>query len=174
MSKGTIRIIILSLILLTITVIVFGFMAFKTVSQKEELNTQLTTLQESVAQQSSYNKLKRLSEDTVEEREQLQKYFLARGSESNFLNLVESLAPQTGVSLNTNAVKEILDEAGEVSWIEPSFTFSGSRNRVQNFIKILETLPYVLRINSVNVSSKAGGQWEAKVIMQVRVLSYDQ
>jgi hypothetical protein len=174
MSKGTIRIIIFSLIFLAVAMFVFGFMAFKIVSQKEELNIQVTTLQESVAQQSSHNKLKRLSEDTVDEREQLQKYFLAKGSESNFLNLVESLAPQTGVSLKTNSVKEILDEAGEVSWIEPSFTFAGSRNRVQNFIKILETLPYVLRLNSANVTSTAGGQWEVKVTMQVRVLSYDK
>lgn len=173
MSKGTIRIAIFAIILVVVSVSIFSFMVLRVISQGEELSLQINTLQESAAQEDSYYNLQRLADETALEREELQTYFLAKESESiDFLNLVESLAPQVGVSLSTVSLEEVIED-GNVAWVEPTFSFSGSRDRVGNFIKILETLPYVLRISSVDMASNAGSKWEVQVTMQVRVLSYD-
>ncbi len=54
------------------------------------------------------------------------------------------------------------------------FTFSGSRERVLNFIKVLETLPYVLRVNSIEMRALSGTDWEAKISMKLQILNYDE
>jgi hypothetical protein len=53
------------------------------------------------------------------------------------------------------------------------FSFEGSRSRVQNFITILEELPYVLKVITVDIVAADQTRWQAQVTMRVRVLNYD-
>jgi hypothetical protein len=66
------------------------------------------------------------------------------------------------------------DAEDDKQWVEIGFSFEGSRSRVQNFLTILEELPYVTKIIRVNMVATSQSQWQSQVIMRVRVLTYDE
>lgn len=175
MSQSTIRNIIISSILLFVAAGALGLMVYRLLWQGEQLTTQIATLEEERAQESTYYYLLRLSEETLEDRTKLEKRFLLKESDSiDFLNQVEKAAPQAGVLLETDGLESITDPADKSEWIKVRFKFTGSRGRVQQFIKILETLPYVLRLTEATVEERSATEWSASVTMQVRVLAYDE
>jgi len=175
MSKSTLRNLIIAIVLAAISSGVFGLMVYYVFDKGGKLAGQIEVLEASNAQEASFIKSQRLAEDTQVERALLQSYFLARASDSiDFLNKVEALAPTLGISLETKGLENIVDETNNSEWIEAGFSFSGSRDNVQKFIKVLETLPYVARVNEVMLVSKTTTQWTAEVTMQVKVLAYDE
>jgi len=175
MSKTTIRNIIISLILIISATAVFGLMIYQVAGQGSQLNTQIGVLEGEQAREVSYYQLKRIAEETVDDREKLSSHYLFRESDSiDFLNKVEALAPGVGVSLQTKELKLITGEADGTDWVQVGFSFSGSRERVQKFIQVLESLPYVLRVTGIDMSTKSSTEWGVNLTLQVRVLAYDE
>ncbi len=174
MSQSTKRTIGIAIILFTLAVSVFGVMVYQVMARGERLVEQIATLEEQQAQEASYYRLQRIAEDSKADRDQVQSYFLQKESDSiDFLNHVESLAPGAGVVLETNELK-LLTEDGGANWIQATFSFSGSRFNVQNFIQALETLPYVVQLTNVKMEAQSSMLWQASVVMQVQVLTYDK
>jgi hypothetical protein len=175
MSNSTKRNICIAAVLFVFSVAGSGFMVYHVQQQSARLDEQITTLQKNRAQEQTYLRLQGQAEETQADRAQLQQYFLGQGSDSiEFLNLVERLAPQSQVQLTTNALQEITEPSSDAQWVEASFTFSGTRQAVDRFLQILETVPYVSRVTSVALSAQSGSGWQANVVMQVRVLNYDE
>ncbi len=174
MSPSTIRNAIISLISVSLALGVFVFMVYQTGAQGGKLTEQIATLEAQRSQEESYFRLQKIAEETKEERTELQSYFLLNESDSiNFLNNVESLAPKAGVTLQTSNLLLVEDAEDDSQWIEVDFAFSGSKQRVSDFIRVLEELPYVSRLTLVELTASRQSQWEANVTMRVRVLAYD-
>lgn len=175
MTGGTKRTIIVAMILGVSSIGLFGFMAHRVAGQGDRLVVQIAALQEQRAQEASHHNLRRIANESAEDRSLLRNYFLGRESDSiDFLNTVETLAPTVGVSLKTADLKLVSEKDIKQSRIEVTFEFSGDRLHVENFIEILETLPYVSRLQSVSLSAKTIANWEAVVTMHVQVLAYDE
>lgn len=175
MSKSTIRNIIIALILFVSSLIVLGLMVYKINQQGSQLAVQIDALEKEQAQEASHLQLRRIAENTAKDREQLQSYFLSQESDSiNFLNQVEEMAPKIGVELKTSGLETVINSNDNTKWIQAEFSFSGSRERVQRFIKILETFPLVSKIIAAEMSAKSRTEWQANVTMQVQVLKYDE
>ncbi len=174
MSKRTITNFIIAIIFLCVAGGVFGFMVYRVTNQGVLLQEQIIALQTQQAQESSHLRLQRLADETAAQRASLSQYFLARDSDSiDFLNVVETLAPRLGVALTTSGLNEFVDGETQTKWINISFTFLGGEQEVKSFLKVLETLPYVLRVISAEVEAKSPTQWQVDVTMQVQVLSYE-
>jgi hypothetical protein len=175
MSPSTIKITVISVVLFLIAAGGFVFMFIQTQQQGEELVAQLATLNEQRSQEESYFRLRRVAEESVTQREQLSEYFFSSESESiDFLNMVEEIAPAAGVMLETTNLDLIDDTDDGKQWIEIGFLFTGSRSRVQNFLSVLEELPYVNKITKVDMLAADQTKWQARVTMRVRVLNYDE
>jgi len=175
MSPSTIRIIVLSLVLFMVAAGAMAFMLLQSQQQGEQLVAQLATLDEQRAQEESYYRLRRIAEESADDRTQLRSYFFSSESESiDFLNTVERLAPEAGVTLKTDSLNLIEDAKDGTQWVEIGFSFEGSRNRVQNFLTVLEELPYVAKIVTVNMTATNQTKWQSQVTMRVRVLTYDE
>ncbi len=137
------------------------------------LSEQINVLTEQTQQESSLLRLQRLAVDTSEERERLTSHFLLRESDSiSFLSDIESLAPQVGIYLETKGLKQFSDKE-KLNWIEANFDISGSREDVERFVQMLELLPYVSRLTSVDMNAMAEQSWQAAITIQVQLLSYD-
>lgn len=175
MSRGTKRTISIAILFALLATAVFFITAFQVTAKGELLTKQVNALAEQTAQESSYHRLVRLAEETTEEREKLQTYFLEKQGDSiDFLYYVESvLAPQAKVVLETNSLELLEEKETEAAWLRVSFTFSGTRQAVQQFIQILETMPYVEQMTDVQLEAHSSTLWEAVVTMQIRVLAYD-
>jgi|AntRauTorckE6833_2_1112554.scaffolds.fasta_scaffold03102_10 hypothetical protein len=175
MSPSTLKITVVSIVLFIVSTAAFVFMLIQSQQQGEQLVAQLTTLDEQRAQEESYYRLQRIAEESTADRAQLSSYFFSSESESiDFLNMVERLAPEAGVTLETDTLNLVEDAEDDKQWVEIGFSFEGSRSRVQNFLTILEELPYVTKIIRVNMVATSQSQWQSQVIMRVRVLTYDE
>jgi len=175
MNSKTTRMAIVALILVVVSGGVFGLVVYKVLAEGDKLEAQISVLEKEKAREESYFRLQRLAEDTVDDRKQLASYFLERESNSiDFLNRIEALAPQMNVTLKTNGLELLVDKGTDSVWVEASFTFGGTRTQVENFIKMLENLPYTLRVNEVDLMARSSDSWNADVILQVKVLTYDK
>lgn len=176
MSASTKRMVVIALILILVAATVFGLMLHQVIAQSERLYEQISMLEIQNAQEESYYRLLRTAEDSAGDRRLLQQYFLERESDSiDFLNYIETLAPSAGVIIagEKTTLDVVKEKDGTTSWVTASFAFSGTRHNVQNFIQILETLPYVSRSTQVAMQVRAANNWEANVTIQVRVLAYE-
>lgn len=175
MSKKTLRNLIVSVLLLMISAAAFTYMVFELNSKNMLLKEQVIALQTKQAQENSYFKLQRISETSSADRETLAGYFFEQESDSiDFLNAVEALAPQVGISLKTETLVPGGDKKKKESWVLVSFLFTGEYKNVTDFIKILENLPYESQIDSLQLSSREDSGWEARTTMRINVYAYDE
>jgi len=175
MSTATKKVIIAALVFLLATAALFGFMVYQVIGQGALLTQQIDALNKEQEQGNSYNQLLKLAEESVAERALLKSYFLdSNGNGIDLLNSIEAAAPQAGVSLQTESVQLIIDEADDSQWIQATFSVTANRQRVHDFVKVLETLPHVSRVTSVALTSSAPAVWDASIVIQVRVLDYDK
>lgn len=172
MSKSTRKKLMIAFSFLLLTVSVFGLMALQLKDQGDRLQQQVEALAKDQNEHKARALLSETAIRTVDERLDLQNYFLLQEEDSiSFLNYVESLAPQHGVVLSTNSLS-VLDDNGE-KWAEVSFSFSGTREQVQRFVKIMEELPYVIRVISIDLSAQSDTVWEGSVRLIVGLLAYE-
>jgi type II secretory pathway pseudopilin PulG len=173
MSHSTKRTLTIAIILIVLATSVFGVMVYQVRAQGERLTEQIAILAAHNTQKASYDRLEQITNDSQADRAEIQSYFLQKESDSiDFLNHVESLALTGGVALETDSLKDITEKGG-TKWIQATFSFSGNRENVENFIRILETLPYVARVTNIEMGAQSSVLWNAVVVMQVQVLSYD-
>lgn len=167
----------ISLVLFGAAVGTFTFVLFQTQSQGEELVMQIEALDAQRAQEESYFRLLRVAEESRAKRELLQSYFLkSEGDSIYFINTVEALAPDMGVELDTsrNTLETVTDKSNKNQWVDVGVAFSGPEDNVRDFLVVLESLPYVSQIISVNLSAQNSALWKAEVILRVRIFAYDE
>jgi hypothetical protein len=172
MSTKTIRNFAIALVAMLGAGSAFGFMAVQVREEGRMLNAQLEVLGEQEAQESSYMRLQRISEETAEERTKLRSYFLEQEGDSvDLLNYIDSLAVRSGIYLQTKGL-DLADGDRTNKWIKATFTIAGSETQVRQFVEILETLPYVQRMTALTLKAKSSTQWEADVTILVQILNY--
>jgi len=171
MKSKTIQNLILAAIILVITAGGATSLLWFISKNSVVLTEQLNTLKEQNQQEASLLRLQRLAVDTEADREKLASYFLLRESDSIiFLSEIESLAPRFSLELETKALKQFTTE-DKVPWIEASFAVSGTRRNIEQFVQIMETIPYVSRITSVSMEALSLENWRAEVTIQVQLLN---
>lgn len=175
MSKITIRNLIIASTVLLLTTGVFVFMIFQIQAQGRLLVENTKTLNAERLQEDSFYKLQKVADESAGDRGKMVSYFLQEeGDTINFLNQIETLAPQVGVVLKTDSLEKSTDKATGASWVDVSISFSGEEKQVQIFIRVLERLPYLLKITSLDLGAQSNSLWEAKVKLRVFVLTYDK
>ncbi len=149
--------------------------AYVLIGNKEAVLTeQLAAIKINSEREQTHTRLEKIAEESSDDRETLATYFLPHAGESiTFLTLVETLAPKNGVTLKTDSLEEGADKKTKEKWVDAIFVFSGTRENVEQFISILENLPYVSRINSVTITAKTVDDWEAKVTIRVFITNYE-
>jgi hypothetical protein len=168
MSRNTIKHLLISSGCLLLSAGIVFFAVFTIHKEEGTLATQVSVLAEEQSQENTHYRLKKIFEETTVERNQISKYFLRQGSDSiDFLNKVEAIAPQAGVSLRTDSLEEFSDKKTGAKWIIVKFSFSGDQRDTERFVTILEQLPYFSQVTQVTTQSKAPEGWEATVSMRV-------
>lgn len=175
MSKITIRNAILAVILLAVSAGATVYMVFELNAKNILLREQMVALQTKQAQENSFFKMQRVHEESTADREALAKYFFKQESDSiDFLNMVEGLAPKAGVTLKTEGLEQQEDKKAKKTWVLIDFVFSGSYEKVTDFVTILENLPYEAEITSVSLAVEPGSNWVARTTMKINVYTYDE
>lgn len=173
MSKVTLRNFIITLVILLLSLGGAVFFFFQISNNSQLLEQQIAAVADQNTQETALLRLQRIAQTTETDREELSSYFLLRQSDSiAFLSEIERLAPKVGLSLETKSLDQV--SVGGREWIQVNFTVKGSLQDVQNFVQILEIIPYVSKLTSVSMNNTSSNQWEADIVIQVQLLTYDQ
>jgi hypothetical protein len=173
MTKTTLRNLILSLA--TFFVVGGGVLiAFLSVLEgSQTLEQQIEAVAAQNQQEEELLRLQRIAQGSEAERAQLESYFLLRESDSiSFLSEIESIAPTFNLDLETTGLQQVNED--NTNWIQADFSVTGPRSVVQDFVKVLETIPYVSRVKSVRMTGARGENWQASIVIQVQLLSYEK
>jgi Tfp pilus assembly protein PilO len=174
MSRLTTRNLIISIVFLALTLGVFGYGVYFINAANQQLVDQITTLEKNRAQESTMRQLQRIAEESESDRVTLDERFLASEGESiEFLNLVETLARDAGLQIETENLQTTDGDDANSTVLTASFTFTGAYQTVTGFIEVLENLPYLATISTVSLTNENQSQWEASVTMRINIQDYE-
>lgn len=171
MTKTTLRNLIIAVVtfLIVVGAVLVAFLGVLEGSQT--LQQQIEAVAAQNKQEESLLRLQRIAQESETERAELESYFLLRESDSiSFLSEIETLAPKSGLALETTGLQQVAEDNKD--WIQATFSVTGDRLDVQEFISILENIPYVSRVKSVNMNNANVGSWQAIIVIQVQLLKY--
>ncbi|MCA9354372.1 MAG: hypothetical protein KC877_02530 [Candidatus Kaiserbacteria bacterium] len=179
MSPSTIRNIIIASILMVVAAGGFGVMSYQTMAQGKHLESQIEVLAAEQAQEDLFLRLRKIADSSTEDRAALQSFFLdqdkLQSDSIDFLNYVDEIAAGAGVVIGKVEIDTLKARAGaSEEWVQVVFPLSGTRMQVQQFIRLLELLPYVSRVTDVTLEIRSSEQWNANVTMQVKVMAYEE
>jgi hypothetical protein len=168
MSTTTKKILILALIFFIMTIVGTAYLVYAVHNKEQALQTQINMLAEQQQQEESFFRLQRIAEESKKDREILSGSFLAKEGDSiDFLTKIETLAAERGLSFETKGLDEKTEKGSDTRWIEISMTFSGEPTMVEQFISILENLPYISTITELEYKARSKNDWEASLTMQI-------
>lgn len=169
MKTQRLKLLLLSFGLFSISVIVAGLFARNVIEASELLHEQVATLQQDREQQNRLTQLKRLIAETEDTRATIDSYYLNSQSDSiDFLNYIERLAQDQLVSLET--VRATEEEEGGSLVLSVEYLIDASFAEINEFVILLENIPYVSEVTSVNLQNKTETNWQATVTLEVIVL----
>lgn len=172
MNARTKQLAILAALLFVVAVVAVVFFVREINVQSGKLSQQINAIQADQAQQAVFTRVQRTNAQTADTRQKLQSYYLQSQSDSiNFLNFIEAQAAASGVALTTNTPSQLVRD--DVAYLAVQYEFTGSLNRVENFIKQLENIPYVSQLETLTLTQRSGSTWEAQVGMTINVLDYE-
>lgn len=144
------------------------FMVFEVRSQGEKLNQQLAVLSEEESKQLAFQLVERLVLESESERAIIYDSFFKSESDTiDLLNQLDDLALRSGLKIENN-LEAVVDESQQQK-IKLSTSFSGPKDKVINFYKILETLPYHSSLENLSLKETGAGSWQGSVTILITV-----
>lgn len=130
----------------------------------------------------------KILEDSIKEseadRQKIKTYFIYEDDISVLFDLLESSAKTAGVNLNIGSINptpvtiENINNL-KVSTISANLTFSGTWNRVMNYVVALENLPYKVKISRLDMTKTNDGplkkslesNWQAGLVLEMPLIN---
>jgi hypothetical protein len=154
--------------------VIAGVVIFLRLIQAEavKLEEQAAVLNENNAKEATYTNLKRLTTETEEVRGELSSaFFKNEGETIVFLGQIEEQARLYGLALKTESLDKVEDKEKKEEYIKISFAFDGQKQRVLNFAKLLENIPYHSRLENLSIKNLAGSNWQGKATVIISINS---
>lgn len=171
MSTKTKKIFYISLGIAIASVCAFILFFFEINSQAIRLEEQVKILTENNTKESAFVRLKRLAQDTEDERATLAaSFFRSEGDSISFLGEIESLATTLGLSFKTESLEKI-ESKEKGNFVKISFVYEGKKDTVVHFSELLEVAPYHSQVDSLHLRKGSDGNWSAELSMQIMIHS---
>jgi hypothetical protein len=169
MNSRTKKILILSIISVTVSAAACLFLLYQISAQGKKLESFLTILNDQSAQEESYVRISRLVQDTEDERNTMASAFFKDESDSiGFLGDIESLASAIGLTLTTDSLNKTTAE-DKTEHITMTFTYRGKKEVVQEFTTLLEHVPYHSWIDSLFLQAVDDTTWEGTATIHITI-----
>lgn len=157
-------------LVVTISVVAVG--VWFVIQQSELLADQVETLALDQAQEDAFVRLERKVQETKVERQTLESNFLVSESDSiGFLEYVENLANDHGVVVVTSSPTRIEQDGQD--FISVGYQTTGTLMQLESFIELLEVIPFISQLQSVQLRKQTDTQWEASIQINVTLLNYE-
>lgn len=177
MNKKSTTFLIISLVCFFVTVGIFSYILYDVSNQSVRLAESRQLISEHIAKEAAYNSVQNLLTSTKDDREQIKNLFIEEKDTITFISNIEQDAKIVGVALTTNELSITpsgIDLTGVATpgLLTVGFSFSGSREAVEEFLALLENIPYHKKLTDVSFVKTDTDLWKASVTMQL-TLRYD-
>ena len=118
------------------------------------------------AYETQHASMSKLLEDTRTDRAKVSSYVLGEERTINFINDSETLARDMGLVFSTDSLNVAVHPNPYIEQLEMNLSAVGDRATVEEFLHILETLPYLSHITSLTLSREGvsqGSSWRARI-----------
>ncbi len=155
MKNKFLNIVILISLLIIFLISIYVWVYNVTDKHFNKANEVAILLQSERAKHSELEGLKSNINQTLSKKEKLVSVFLNHDQAAEFIQLIESLAKEVGISGKTVSVES--NDVSELSILgkeqmEIAFEASGSYSKLMKFVSIIEKLPYKSSINNLSIS----------------------
>lgn len=146
------------------------FFVYKINDQGTKLDEYIKALDERQAQESSFIRISKLVLETEKERAAIASAFFSdEGDSITFLGEIESFAATIGLKLKTENLNKITGSDKKTEYITMTFVYSGDKEQVLNFNKLLENIPYHSQVESLSVSKGSTDEWESRLTLHIMI-----
>jgi hypothetical protein len=171
MNSRTKKILIASFILLFGALGACTFLTLQIKSAGSKLATYTEALNEKNAKEAAFIRVNRIVQETETDRESLDTAFFAdEGASISFLGNLETFASSVGIELKTEGLDKIISPDGKREYITMTFVYSGRREAVLTFTKLLEEVPYHSTVASLFLRNSTDAFWEGRLTLLVSIL----
>lgn len=172
MSNKTKKIFIVSLIAACGSLVALVLFGFQIYGEREQLEAQVAILTESNTKESAYVRLKRLVQDTESKRALLAaSFFKDEGDSIIFLGEIETLATAIGLTLETEALDKVINEADKSEAVRMTFSYNGAKDTVLMFSKLMEVTPYHSTVESLSLRKLGNDNWQGELTILISINS---
>jgi Tfp pilus assembly protein PilO len=117
-------------------------------------------------------KLQRAVQVATEQKSKITSYIVAADGAVNFVGSIEKIADNFGLSYDTQNITE--EKSGDLEPIKKEllridFSAEGSWDKVMRFVKAIETLPYGMQIDKIDLDSRVNSSADGTSTASTRV-----
>jgi len=172
MNRQRLKIIGFTLSVFLAALIATGLFVLEILKEAKLLDEQVTALATDQSQASQLIQLKKVVSRTESDRDTIASYYLQSQADSiDFLNFIEELANNHPITLETIGATEVQNE--QSNRLAVRYDLQGSLAQVEQFIEILETIPYASELMRVNLQKETALAWKAAVTIEVIILDHE-
>lgn len=172
MNTGTKKILVLSIIAILLASGVFFSLWYVINSKSMELEKQVEVLSNNNSKELAYLNITKTIKDTKEDRQDIHSKFIKNEDDTiYFLNEIETLASRFGLSFDTVNLNNVMNKGGEVEAVEIDFKYSGEKDEVINFTKLIENIPYHSYAEKLSLKKVTNDVWDGEISIIVTVQS---
>jgi Na+-transporting NADH:ubiquinone oxidoreductase subunit NqrC len=169
MNSKTKKIFLVSLVVALVAGSLAGAFYYVVAEEAKKLDQQLLILNENNTKESAYVRTKRLVGETEAERATLAaNFFKDEGDSIAFLGEIEKLARDLGLVLKTEALDKVA-EKDKQEFIKATFVYTGRKDLVFDFSRLLELTPYNAEIVAMSLGRTDKGDWSGKTTMLITI-----
>lgn len=170
MNKTTQKTLLISSFILLLSAGTCLYFVYKINDQGSNLREYIKALDERQAQESSFIRISKLVQETEEERATIASAFFSdEGNSITFLGDIESFANSIELDLKTESLNKITGSDKKTEYITMTFVYSGDKEKVLAFNRLLENIPYHSVIESLSISKNRGDQWESRLTLNIMI-----
>lgn len=170
MGNKTKNILIASISLAFFSIGLCSYMIYEIDVKGLQLEEQVKILAENNSKEELYLNIRRTIQETEADRNSINnKFFKSEDDSIDFLSEIESLAPTLGLVLSTKALEPVLGEDKKPQSLKMSFVYSGNKEAVLGFTKMLGNLQYHSYLESLTLKKSTGNNWEGNVTLLISI-----
>lgn len=171
MKLATKKIIFITTLALLLTGSCLAYLTYSIREHGAQLAEDLAILNEQQAKEDSYFKIGKLVTETEGERATLNSLFFTDESDSiNFLGSIENLAAEARLKLEVEELSTAQGDDKKTEYVTVSLRYSGARTSVDDFTRLLETIPYHSWIESYSLTKSPDNRWEGRMKLYITLL----
>ncbi|MBP9836762.1 MAG: hypothetical protein KBC78_02920 [Candidatus Pacebacteria bacterium] len=170
MGAKTKNIFITSILITVLSVGTCSFLIYQIGAKGVLLEEKVKILAENNSKEESYLSIRRTIQETESERGEINsKFFKGEDDSIVFLTQIESLAPKLGLVFATKSLDPVVDENNKLQSIKMSFTYSGKKDSVLDFTKMLENIQYHSYLENLTLKKDTEDNWSGAVTLLISI-----